>query len=149
MVPTARCYAGYQPYNYAPLNYFQRPDQRYTAGVFADYEISPALHPYMEFMFMDDRTVAQIAPSGDFGNTLSINCDNPLLGSGAHSPYASLCANENLLVSPDPARAFEVVGNSPILNADGTPTGTYLPAFNFIDPTTGNTITVVSAAAAP
>ena len=25
-------------------------------------------------MFMDDRTVAQIAPSGDFGNTFSINC---------------------------------------------------------------------------
>ena len=28
---------------------------------------------------MDDRTVAQIAPSGDFGNTTTINCDNPLL----------------------------------------------------------------------
>ena len=30
----------------------------------------PASTPYLEFMFMDDRTVAQIAPSGDFGNTL-------------------------------------------------------------------------------
>ena len=28
---------------------------------------------------MDDHTLAQIAPSGDFGNTLTINCDNPLL----------------------------------------------------------------------
>ena len=28
---------------------------------------------------MDDRTVAQIAPSGDFGNTFTINCDNPLM----------------------------------------------------------------------
>ena len=28
---------------------------------------------------MDDRTLAQIAPSGDFGNTLTINCDNPLM----------------------------------------------------------------------
>ena len=35
--------------------------------------------PYLEAMFMDDRTVAQIAPSGDFGNTFAINCDNPLL----------------------------------------------------------------------
>ncbi|MCF2516006.1 TonB-dependent receptor plug domain-containing protein, partial [Sphingomonas sp. G124] len=67
-------------YNFAPLNYFQRPDERYTGGVFADYEISPAIKPYLEFMFMDDHTLAQIAPSGDFGNTFTINCDNPLLG---------------------------------------------------------------------
>ncbi len=66
-------------FNFAPLNYFQRPDERYIAGAFADYEISPAFKPYLEFMFMDDRTLAQIAPSGDFGNTLTINCDNPLI----------------------------------------------------------------------
>ena len=66
-------------FNFAPLNFFQRPDERYIAGAFADYEISPAIKPYLEFMFMDDRTFAQIAPSGDFGNTLTINCDNPLL----------------------------------------------------------------------
>ena len=67
-------------YNYAPTNYFQRPDERYTAGFFAHYDVSPAFKPYMEFMFMDDRSVAQIAPSGAFfGNTSTINCDNPLL----------------------------------------------------------------------
>lgn len=66
-------------YNFAPTNYYQRPDERYTAGLFANYEINDSIKPYLEFMFMDDRTVAQIAPSGDFGNTLTINCDNPLL----------------------------------------------------------------------
>jgi iron complex outermembrane receptor protein len=71
--------AGYTLYNFNPLNYFQRPDERYVAGAFADYEISPAIKPYLEFMFMDDRTLAQIAPSGDFGSTFSINCDNPFL----------------------------------------------------------------------
>ena len=98
---------GFTPYNFAPLNYFQRPDERYTAGVFADYEISSALHPYLEFMFMDDRTVAQIAPSGDFGNTTSINCDNPLLSAQQKS---ILCANGNLLNSG--TDAFATVGNS-------------------------------------
>lgn len=98
------------PYNYGPLNYFQRPDERYTAGLFADYEVSEAIHPYMEFMFMDDRTVAQIAPSGDFGNTLSINCDNPLLSAQQKS---IVCDTENLLVSSDPRDAFSVVGNTP------------------------------------
>ena len=33
---------------------------------------------------MDDHTLAQIAPSGDFGNTFTINCDNPVdVGAGA------------------------------------------------------------------
>lgn len=109
---------GFTPYNFGPLNYFQRPDERYTAGAFAEYEISDSLKPYMEFMFMDDRTVAQIAPSGNFGNTLSINCDNPLLGA---SQSAVLCDTENLLVSADPASAFDVVGN------------TGLPAYVFTD----------------
>ena len=67
------------PFNFNPYNYFQRPDERYTFGGFADYEISPGAKPYLEAMFMDDHTDAQIAPSGDFFNTNTINCDNPLL----------------------------------------------------------------------
>ena len=121
--PNRTLLAGFTPYNFGPVNHFQRPDERYTAGVFAEYEISRALQPYMEFMFMDDRTVAQIAASGDFGNTLSINCDNPLLSA---AQLAVLCDQENLLVSGDPARAFDVVGNSP----GETP-------FAFTDPATG------------
>jgi outer membrane receptor protein involved in Fe transport len=81
-------------YNFAPLNYYQRPDERYIAGAFADYEVSPAIKPYMEFMFMDDHTLAQIAPSGDFGNTLTINCDNPLLSA---QQFGVICAPVNLI----------------------------------------------------
>ena len=121
--PNRTLLPGSTPYNFAPTNYFQRPDERYTAGVFADYEISEALHPYMEFMFMDDRTVAQIAPSGNFGNSLSLNCDNPLLGA---QQRAVICDNENLLISTDPRDAFEVVGNNP----GSTPA-------QFFDPVTG------------
>lgn len=112
--PNRTILPGFTPYNFAPRNYYQRPDERYTAGVFADYEISPALNPYMEFMFMDDRTVAQIAESGNFGNTLSINCDNPLISA---SQSATICDDENLLVSPLAADAFTTVGNVAAENA--------------------------------
>jgi iron complex outermembrane recepter protein len=127
---------GFTPFNFAPTNYFQRPDERYIAGVFADYEISEALNPYMEFMFMDDRTVAQIAFSGNFGNTTSINCDNPFLGA---NQVATLCANENLLVSPAPGDAFTVVGNVAAENAARAARGLGEPMlqttpFNFISP---------------
>jgi outer membrane receptor protein involved in Fe transport len=87
---------GSTPFNFAPYNYFQRPDERYTAGAFADYEINEALHPFLEAMFMDDRSVAQIAPSGDFGNTTFINCDNPLLSA---QERAIVCAPGNLLTA--------------------------------------------------
>jgi outer membrane receptor protein involved in Fe transport len=48
----------------------------------------------MEFMFMDDHTLAQIAPSGDFGNTLTINCDNPLMSAQQASV---ICSSQNLI----------------------------------------------------
>ncbi|NUR10220.1 MAG: TonB-dependent receptor, partial [Bradyrhizobium sp.] len=83
-------------YNFNPTNYYQRPDERYTAGAFADYEVSKAIHPYMEFMFMDDHTLAQIAPSGDFGNTYTINCDNPLMSAQARG---IVCADGQGLIN--------------------------------------------------
>ena len=66
-------------FNFAPYNYFQRPDERYTFGTFAEYEISPGAKPYLEAMFMHDHTDALIAPSGNFNSTSYLNCDNPLL----------------------------------------------------------------------
>jgi outer membrane receptor protein involved in Fe transport len=94
--PNRTLVAGRTLYNFNPTNYFQRPDERYTAGAFADYEVSKAIHPYMEFMFMDDHTLAQIAPSGDFGNTFTINCDNPLMSAQAQGV---VCASGQGLIN--------------------------------------------------
>lgn len=66
-------------YNYGPLNYFQRPDERYTAGVFGHYQVSERFEGYAEFQVMDDRSLAQIAPSGAFFVTSTLNCSNPFL----------------------------------------------------------------------
>ena len=66
-------------FNFAPLNYYRRPSQRYTAGVMAQYEINEHFVPYLDAMFMDYSTKAQIAPSGAFFGVRTVNCDNPLL----------------------------------------------------------------------
>ncbi len=66
-------------YNYAPLNFFQRPDERYTGGAFARYSINEHVEAYGEVMFMDDRSNAQIAPSGAFFVTSALSCGNPFL----------------------------------------------------------------------
>ncbi|MGB8603032.1 MAG: TonB-dependent receptor [Rhizomicrobium sp.] len=73
-------YSGTDAWNYAPYNYLQRPDTRYMGGAFAHYQVNKYLNLSSSFMFMDDHTVAQIAPSGIFyGTYYSVNCDNPYL----------------------------------------------------------------------
>lgn len=82
--------AGSEPpafFNPAPYEYAQRQDTRYQAGLSLHLAINESFNPYLEFSFMNDRTLTEIAPSGLFQgqNTLSsngtyfINCSNPLL----------------------------------------------------------------------
>jgi iron complex outermembrane receptor protein len=109
--------AGFRPYvgsrdayNFAPTTYFQRPDERFTFGAFADYEISSAIHPYLEISFMDDRSVYQQAESGAFGVEYSIPCDgsNPLISA---AQLAVACA---------PARTAAIADNPNTPNVDET-----------------------------
>lgn len=77
-------------YNFGPLNYYQRPDERYTLGAFGHYDVSDKIELYTQLMFSDYSTLAQIAPSGNFFGEFSdgfrttdgsstIRCNNPLL----------------------------------------------------------------------
>ncbi|MGE3839745.1 MAG: TonB-dependent receptor [Hyphomonadaceae bacterium] len=66
-------------YNFGPSNYFQRPDERYALGAFARYELNEHAEVFAQLMFNDYTSNAQIAPSGNFFVTNTINCDNPLL----------------------------------------------------------------------
>ena len=66
-------------YNFGPLNYFQRPSERYGFNAYANYQVAPVAKVYMEFGMHDDLTVAQIAPGGAFGSVHTIRFDNPLL----------------------------------------------------------------------
>jgi iron complex outermembrane receptor protein len=53
-------------YNYAPVNHFQRPDERWSAGGLFDLEINENTKAYMEVQLFNDHTSAQIAESGTF-----------------------------------------------------------------------------------
>jgi len=75
-----------QHFNYGALNYLQRNDRRYTGGFFGHYEVNKSLEFYSSFMFTDDRSTAQLAPSAWFlgGGPISgfaneVNCTNPYL----------------------------------------------------------------------
>ena len=83
-------------YNFNTLSYLQRQDDRYTAGYFAHYQLAPAIELYSEFMFADDRSTAQYAPSGLFSgggavvgqSYFEVNCNNPLMSA---SQQTALC----------------------------------------------------------
>lgn len=81
-------------YNYAPINFYQRPDKRVTAGFMASYDVNNYVTPYVEAMFLERTSEMQIAESGAFGVPVVVNCTNPLIG--------TLCADAG--VTTDQAR---------------------------------------------
>jgi outer membrane receptor protein involved in Fe transport len=85
-------------FNFGPTNYYQRPDERYTAGAFVDYELNDSAEVYGELMFMNDRSVSQIAPSGAFLGTgpYDINCDSPLLSQSMVDTWCGGVADDSL-----------------------------------------------------
>ncbi|WP_324805655.1 TonB-dependent receptor [Sphingomonas sp. LY29] len=134
---------GSTPFNFAPYNYYQRPNERYTAGAFAEFEISDYAKPYLEAMFMDDQSIAQIAPSGNFGNTTSLNCNNPLLSTQQRDAICVTAAYD-----PTDAAVFDgefnsnfgnLVGQTPIFGVDPDGDGPLqAPLLGFNAPTTFN-----------
>ena len=82
-----------ETFNYGPLNYYQRPDEQYTFGGFAHYNITDRMEVYTELMFMDNRTLSQIAPSGAFFVTETLSCGNPLM---SEQQFQTVCGSIGL-----------------------------------------------------
>lgn len=99
-------------YNFGALNYYMRPDERWNAGAFAHYNWDDNHEAYTSAMFMDDSSVAQIAPSGAFTGTgtgsnpytgnpdgqWAINCNNPYL-SGQEAATLGCASNSTSLAN--------------------------------------------------
>ncbi len=85
-------------YNFAPLNHFIRPNERFSFGAMGHYAVSEKVELYGTLAFANDLTTAQIAPAGNFFQTNTINCDNPLL---SPEQVQVICLNNGV----DPAAA--------------------------------------------
>ncbi|HEY3785236.1 MAG TPA: TonB-dependent receptor [Steroidobacteraceae bacterium] len=80
-------------FDFNNYEFLQRQDKRFQAGLMAHEELNDYVQPYMEFGWMDDRSVAVVAPSGTFiggdpftaDNNELINCSNPLLSAQQRS----------------------------------------------------------------
>jgi outer membrane receptor protein involved in Fe transport len=93
-------------YNFGPTNYYQRPDDRYVLGAFAEYEITDWAKAYADVMFMDDTSTYQIAPGGIFAGTFSINCANPLLSAQQAGLLSATAASGGGTCATNPGGTF-------------------------------------------
>lgn len=86
-------------YNYAPDNYTLRNSERYQAGGFANYKVNEHVEAYGSFMFMDDHSVSQVAPSAIWsGRAFDINCDNPLMSAEQATKMCGAAAGTDTVV---------------------------------------------------
>jgi iron complex outermembrane recepter protein len=93
--------AGGDLYNFGPINFYQRPNERWTAGGFVDYNINEHVTAYAETMWTRNDSQAQIAASGDFFQKSFIPCNDPLLTA---QEQAFLCSPANLAAQNNPTQ---------------------------------------------
>jgi len=99
-------------FNYGPYNYYETPQTRWTGGAFVNYDVNSHATAYASVMYMRNEQLAQIAPSGDFGNPSFIACANPLLNA---SEKTAICDPANQAAQGNPYETYNGV-NYPGLN---------------------------------
>lgn len=98
-------------YNYAPVNFYQRPDERWTFGGFFNYSINPMFNPYLDVAFANTNTDVQIAESGTFfTDAIGFECNDPLIN--------TLCADIGVVPDAGGADITLLVGKR---NVEGGP----------------------------
>jgi iron complex outermembrane receptor protein len=93
-------------FNYGPLNYYQTPNERWTAGAFVNYDVNSHVNVYANIMYMRNHSDAQIAPSGDFFLASFVPCADPLLTA---QEVATLCTPGNLALNGSPTESYNGV----------------------------------------
>jgi iron complex outermembrane recepter protein len=107
-------------FNFGPANFFVRPDERYSLGAFAHYEIAPWATAYMDTMFMQDNSTAQIAAGGIFAGTFSVNCANPFLTAQEAGLLVPTAASGGGTCATNPGGTFTGTISRRLLDAEQT-----------------------------
>ncbi|TXG81939.1 MAG: TonB-dependent receptor [Sphingomonadales bacterium] len=132
---SARAYAGSEDnYNYAPDNYLQVPQERWSLGAYGEYEIASYATAYFEAQFTNNRVDNELAPTPVGFGTLA-NVRVPLTFADGQTPYFTpadlttlnqIDANEALIdrarIARGQAVAFDSVDTDGdgLVDADGT-----------------------------
>ncbi len=64
-------------FNFNPFNYYQTPQERWSATTVARYDVNESVEVYARASFSANESAFQIAPSGTFGSAFTIPVMNP------------------------------------------------------------------------
>ena len=79
-------------FNFAPYNLFQVPFKRYNVYAAGHYEISDSVEVYTRGLFSKNRISTIVAPSGIFGQLVTLPVSNPYLTPALRTQF---CANND------------------------------------------------------
>lgn len=102
-------------FNFNPFNYYQTPQERYSATAIAHFDINDDVTAYSTFNFSNVTVATQVAPSGTFGETFELPLANAFIGDQARQwmidAANTALANGLLATSGDSANWNDVNGN--------------------------------------
>lgn len=70
---------GFSNFNFAPLNLYQAPLDRWSIYAAGNYEVTPGIEVYTEAMYSRSTVRTALAPTGTFSQTFQLPLNNPFL----------------------------------------------------------------------
>jgi outer membrane receptor protein involved in Fe transport len=67
-------------FNYAPDNYLQLPQERYTLTAMAHYDLSDSVTAYTDLTYTNNLVPQELAPTPAFTGYMEVNPDSPFFG---------------------------------------------------------------------
>jgi outer membrane receptor protein involved in Fe transport len=111
-------------FNFNPFNFYQTPQERFSATAIGHYDINDDHRAYASFTHTNVTVDQQIAPSGTFGAVFQLPLANPLIADTARQFMITQANNAlaNGLLSADPSAPVtnwrDVNGNGVVDEAD-------------------------------
>ncbi|WND01386.1 TonB-dependent receptor [Temperatibacter marinus] len=81
--------SAFTPFNYGPFNLFQTPFERYNIYAAANYELNDHVEVYTQAMFSKNNVNTIIAPSGSFGDSVTISLNHPFLSDAQRNAFCA------------------------------------------------------------
>ena len=81
--------SAFTPYNYGPSNVYQTPLETYNLYSTINYEISDSVEVYATALFNENTVNTLIAPSGAFGDSVTVALNHPFLSDAQRN---AICA---------------------------------------------------------
>jgi iron complex outermembrane recepter protein len=119
--------SAFTAYNYGPSNVFQTPFDRKNMYTAFDYDINDQVEFYGQAMFSQNVVNTLIAPSGSFGDSVTVALNHPLMSAAQRNAF---CAFDTTAAATD---AYTPRFSQAECDAAGAATGKADPAYREVN----------------